>query len=437
MVISHLKTSLVKILSLAVILVGSVLLAVLLGWPLSSEALSQTVTMQMSVLLLLAFAMANFLFVTKLLHVSNLRNRVILENMGEGLVVVDTAGRIQVINGAAKKMLNINEKLKAGQLWEKLVSLSNPDSGVETKEIVTATIKNRKKTFSEAWIMKGQTGSPFAAAVSVSPIVSAERILGAIIVFRNIEKEKQIDRAKNEFISLVSHQLRTPLSAINWYAEALMTGDLGKLKSEQAEYLHRISDSNQRMIALVNSILEVSRIELDTFIVDARLTDVAGLLDEAVTDFSYQLKLKSISLIKKYSSSIGVVNMDPRYGRMIMENLLSNAIKYTPSGGEVTVAALIKKNQLHLEVSDTGYGIPKEEVSKVFTKMFRGHNIIDKDTDGTGLGLYIVKSIVDSAGGRISFETEEDKGTKFTVILPVKKGTKSATGNRHLASAKL
>ncbi|OHA59547.1 MAG: hypothetical protein A2589_01645 [Candidatus Vogelbacteria bacterium RIFOXYD1_FULL_46_19] len=437
MVISHLKTSLVKILSLAVILVGSVLLAVLLGWPLSSEALSQTVTMQMSVLLLLAFAMANFLFVTKLLHVSNLRNRVILENMGEGLVVVDTAGRIQVINGAAKKMLNINEKLKAGQLWEKLVSLSNPDSGVETKEIVTATIKNRKKTFSEAWIMKGQTGSPFAAAVSVSPIVSAERILGAIIVFRNIEKEKQIDRAKNEFISLVSHQLRTPLSAINWYAEALMTGDLGKLKSEQAEYLHRISDSNQRMIALVNSILEVSRIELDTFIVDARLTDVAGLLDEAVADFSYQLKLKSISLIKKYSSSIGVVNMDPRYGRMIMENLLSNAIKYTPSGGEVTVAALIKKNQLHLEVSDTGYGIPKEEVSKVFTKMFRGHNIIDKDTDGTGLGLYIVKSIVDSAGGRISFETEEDKGTKFTVILPVKKGTKSATGNRHLASAKL
>ncbi len=233
------------------------------------------------------------------------------------------------------------------------------------------------------------------------------------------KKEREIDRAKNEFIALVSHQLRTPLSAVNWYTESLATEDLGPLNSEQKEYVAKVHESNHRMISLVNSILEVSRIELNTFMLDAQKTNIALLVKQVVDELAHAITEKNITLKQTIGPDLESVMVDPRYIQMIIDNLLSNAVKYTPESGTVTLEAIRENSNLMITVSDTGYGIPDDQKDKVFTKLFRAKNILSKDTDGTGLGLYIVKSIVNYAGGTISFTSEENRGTSFKVSIPL------------------
>ena len=234
----------------------------------------------------------------------------------------------------------------------------------------------------------------------------------------NIEKEKHLDRAKNEFISLISHQLRTPLAAINWYTEALISEDTRKINEEQKNYLSRLHDSSQRMTSLVNSIVDVSRIELHTFITGKKPTILFPLIETIINSFNQQIKKKKILIHKKYDSHLRTVYIDQRYIQMILEHLLSNSIKYVPIGGEIDIAVACKNNTVHMAVTDNGYGIPKEELSFIFSKMFRATNILDKEPSGTGIGLYIVKSIVDYAGGKISVTSTENVGTTFSVVLP-------------------
>jgi two-component system sensor histidine kinase VicK len=240
------------------------------------------------------------------------------------------------------------------------------------------------------------------------------------IILQNIEKEKQINTAKNDLISLVSHQLRTPLSAVNWYTEALLHGDMGAINEKQNQYITAVRESNQRMIAMVDSILDASRIDLKTFAVSPEPLGLFDLLEKVTDDFKNQFDYKKINFIKKYASDLGTIVADPKYARLIIENLLSNAIKYTQQGGTISVSAYNLHKQFHITVADTGYGIPIKDFPKVFTKLFRAENILNKDTDGTGLGLYIVHSIISFIGGTIRFESTEGKGTTFFVTLPNK-----------------
>ena len=235
-----------------------------------------------------------------------------------------------------------------------------------------------------------------------------------------IEKEKQIDRAKNEFITLISHQLRTPLSAINWQTEALESGELGDMTEKQKSYLAGIYASSQRMTALINSIIDVSRIELHAFVIDAKPTKIFHLIEDMVQSFSEQIKVKNLSLHKDYTANLCTIRIDARYVRMVLDHLLANAIQYTPNGGSIHIEAECRDHNLHLTITDTGYGIPKQELPRVFSKLFRASNILDKNTDGAGISLYIVKTIVDYAGGTISVTSKENAGTTFSVTLPAR-----------------
>ncbi len=237
-------------------------------------------------------------------------------------------------------------------------------------------------------------------------------------ILQNIEKEKHIDRAKNEFITLISHQLRTPLSAINWYTEALASDDMSTDIVKQKEYLTSLKTSNQRMTSLVNSIVDVSRIELGTFITNAKSTPLFPLIETIITNFKGQLDAKNITLKKNYDENLCTILIDSRYLHMILEHLLSNAIRYMPTNGSIELTVTCKNNTIDIAVTDTGYGIPEAELSMVFSKLFRASNILDKEPNGTGIGLYIVKSIVEYAGGKIWVESKENSGTTFFVTLP-------------------
>lgn len=243
----------------------------------------------------------------------------------------------------------------------------------------------------------------------------------------------EIDKAKSEFVSLASHQLRTPLSAINWYSEMLLAGDAGALNEEQKKFVDEIYAGNQRMVELVNALLNVSRLELGTFLVEPAPTDVAALAQSVIDEQKPEIARKQQQFTASLASGLPQYQMDQKLLRMVVQNLLSNAVKYTPEHGTVSLdLSRASDGALRLRVADTGYGIPKEQQKKIFSKLFRADNVRAMDTEGTGLGLYIVKSIIDHAGGSIRFESEEGKGTTFFVEFPAE-GMKKRAGTKSLS----
>lgn len=258
----------------------------------------------------------------------------------------------------------------------------------------------------------------------------------------DITHDKEVDKAKSEFVSLASHQLRTPLSSINWYAEMLIAGDAGPLTEDQKKYLDEIYKGNQRMVDLVNSLLNVSRLELGTFIVEPEQTNVIALAKSVMEEQMPQLTKKKQQLSANLSDDVPSMYVDPKLLRMVLQNLLSNSIKYTNEEGRIEVDMNLdeERKNLKIKVADTGMGIPKQQQSKVFSKLFRADNVRETDTEGTGLGLYIVKQVIEHSGGTVTFNSpyvldidgakKEVQGTAFYITLPLsgmkaRKGTKS------------
>ena len=348
-----------------------------------------------------------------------------LSSLGEGVIGVDLSGKIILINQAANLMLGWRQEEIAGTVLAETVPIEDekgnliapekrPMSAAFTKGLTTSTSVVDSIYY---YVRKDKT--KFPVAISVQPILLNGKVIGAVEAFRDITKEKDIDRAKSEFVSLVSHQLRTPLSAVNWYTEMLLAGDAGDVNSRQKTYLEEIHTGSQLMVDMVNTFLSVSRLELGTFAIEPEPTDIVALTQSVIVEQKPQIKNKKIK-ISVASKKIPLINADPKLLRMVVQNLLSNAIKYTPKYGKVDFSLSLDKEKKNviMKISDTGYGIPQDQQDRIFSKLFRASNVKKKDTSGTGLGLYIVKSIVDRSGGKIWFESEEGKGTTFYVTLP-------------------
>jgi signal transduction histidine kinase len=239
----------------------------------------------------------------------------------------------------------------------------------------------------------------------------------SLFVIRNIGR---LDHAKTEFISLTSHQLRTPPTGIKWYAGMLLEGDLGEMTPPQRKYLEQIVYNNQRMIDVVDSVLDISQIELGVFQNEPVLTDVCMLIEKILAELDFQLNDKELTLSRRLECGPQPILIDPTLVRIVMQNLLVNAVKYTPRGGEIAFMANVTNAKLTLTIADTGYGIPKKDIPYIFKKFFRASNSHDAGYSGTGLGLYIVGRILDQIGGEISFKSELGRGTTFFVSIPLR-----------------
>jgi len=251
-------------------------------------------------------------------------------------------------------------------------------------------------------------------------------------IVTDITQEVEVDKVKTEFVSLASHQLKTPLTSIRWYSDLL----LDELQDEHKEFLQEIQKSTGRMVNLVNSLLNVSRLELGTFAITPSEFNLRQMIKELKLEFIGIIKDSNINFTVNVDKDIPETYIgDEVLLRVVFQNIISNAIKYTPSGGEVAVKLSIKKevsfkdksiktNNILLEVKDTGIGIPEKQKDKIFTKLFRADNVYDIDTDGTGLGLYLVKSILKEIHGDIWFSSKENQGTIFYILLPEKCYTK-------------
>jgi PAS domain S-box-containing protein len=352
------------------------------------------------------------------------KSEAILSSIGHGIVAIDNERKTLFSNEGFENITGYSKKELLGQDITQFIRLED-EKGIEIsaeRRPIRSVLLSGKKTnsnsvFSFNCIRKD--GSKIPVAITTTPIILDNKVIGAIEVYRDITREKQIDRAKTEFVSLASHQLRTPLASINLAAEMLMNGIAGELSKEQRKYLRTIRGSIKEMAELIETLLNVSRIESGALTINPEPTSLPNFITASLKDFSIQIEDKRLNLIKEFDQDIPILNIDRKLMQLILDNLISNAIKYTKEKDTISVTAKKSRHAVVISVSDTGYGIPSHQHSQIFTKLFRADNHLKSQTKGTGLGLYIVKACVAQYGGKVWFESEENKGTTFYVTVPL------------------
>ncbi len=365
-------------------------------------------------------------FATKELLESELKYQAVLESIGDTVVVVDPSAHILMVNPAGEKLFGEKLENLSGKELVDVIEITDSNSNKLEKNARPMYIALAEgKTVSTSLIGSGyrflrKDGSSTPIAVTMTPVLHDGKIIAGVGIVRDITYEKDVDRMKSEFISLASHQLRTPLSAIRWFTEMLLEGDAGILTDEQLEFMKNIDASTKRMISLVNSLLNISRIESGRIIVEPVDTNIGELVQSVLKEMEQRYKQKGHNILVSVHPHLEHVKTDPRLLRNVLMNLLTNSIKYTPAKGEISIYVSKKEDNLIVQISDTGYGIPADEQKKLFQKFFRASNVVKVEPDGNGLGMYLAKEVVKALHGTINFESEVNKGTTFWICLPVK-----------------
>jgi len=331
----------------------------------------------------------------------------ILHSIGDGVFVIDTNHRIIMLNRVATAISGFPPEEAVGQKYDHMLKfVYEKDEKINDVFIRDAMATGKITEMTNHTVLIRKDGKRVPVVDSAAPLKDKNgNVSGCVIVFRDVTKEREIDRAKSEFVSLASHQLRTPLSTISWYVEMFLAGDVGRVNKKQKKYLGKIYHNNRRMIELVNALLSASRIELGTFTMKPQSTDLREIADSVLDDLLPLIKNKGLKVEKQYEKNLPMINVDPQLMRIVFQNLFSNSVKYTPDSGAISITIERRESDVLMKVADTGYGIPSDQQSKIFTKLFRADNAMVIDPDGAGLGLYIVKSIVEKSGGKIWFES--------------------------------
>lgn len=343
------------------------------------------------------------------------RIRSLLKNLTAGLILVDNQGKIVFSNPQAENFLDFKPNEVLGL-------------AIYSKEI--EKIPHLKLLFDKSKEIDSSKESYFNIEIKnatnyylrVSPVLIEDQhhhYVGVMYVLEDLSREKLLSDIKSEFISLAAHQLRTPLSAIKWLLRMLLTGDLGPLSEEQKEYIKKGYDTNERLIELVRDLLDVSRIEEGKFGYNFKKVDLKEITEKVVPSYIFKAQEKDIHFtFNEPTASLPEVLADEEKISIVLQNLLDNAFKYTPRSGNVILTLAPKEKEVEISVSDDGIGIPDEEKTKIFSKFFRGYNVLRSDIEGTGLGLFIVKNIVEKHGGKVWFESQLGRGTTFYFTIP-------------------
>lgn len=346
----------------------------------------------------------------------------VVDNSFNAVIILNIDGVVLYANKAALKSIELTKDQIIGKKHN-LIRFIDSKNGKELNYVIEKLIKSGKssKDLNTNSTLLKPNGKTASLAVSVMSLKNKDgQIWGGFIIFRDITKDKEMEQTKTEFVSLASHQLRTPLSTINWYSEMMLTGDTGKLTKEQDRYVGEIYHGTQRMIELVNDLLNISRIDLGMIIMKPEAVNFKGVIESVLAELLPQVENKKIKIEKAYDKAVPNITLDSKLARIICQNLLSNAVKYTPSKGRVFIGIKKLKNKLLIKIADSGIGIPKDQQAQIFSRLFRAKNAKEKLTEGTGLGLYIVRLAVEKFGGRIWFESVENAGTTFYVSIPLK-----------------
>ncbi len=346
------------------------------------------------------------------------RSQAILEGVADGVLFADASGKIVLFNPAAERILEIPRQQAIGRSLREMLGLY----GVEGRKWLAAledwAAHPADRTPEDFVAERLQLGDRIVS-VHAAPVIRGTEYLGTVSVFRDITAEVEADRAKTEFISTVSHELRTPMTSIKGYADLLMLGMAGPLSDQQKHFVNIIRNNAERMVALVNDLLDISRIESGRVQLDLRAIHIPEVVDQVAHTLQGRAQSKGLTLRVDMPADLPPVWGDNNRVAQILTNLISNAIQYTPPGGRITVSACPNGDMLEISVADTGIGISKENQQKIFDRFFRADDPLVQETPGTGLGLPITASLVQMHGGQIWVESELGEGSTFTFTLPL------------------
>jgi PAS domain S-box-containing protein len=340
----------------------------------------------------------------------------VIANLTDGLIVIDEGGRISMVNPKALEIFDIAEKDTVGVPFKKAII----NTGL--KSLGSLFNKNEKEFLRKELKLNENLIIDVSFVNITKTIEKGKRKTEFIIIIHDITREKIIEKLKTEFVSISAHQLRTPLSAIKWTLQMLLEGDLGSITEEQKEFIEKINISNERMILLINDLLNVARIEEGRYVYQTVPFDIAKVIDSVINLYKDVAKRKGINFeFLRPKEDIPKVKIDVEKMTLAITNLVDNAVKYTPKGGFVKISIKKNKGMIEFSVQDSGIGIPAGQKERVFGKFFRAANALKKETEGSGLGNFIVKNIIEAHDGKIWFESEENKGSTFYFTLPINK----------------
>lgn len=354
----------------------------------------------------------------------------VIENLTSGLIEYDSDFTIVRINYAAEEMLG----LARGSVVGKTIKPEDTTK-IETESLARVSypglvpgVRKVSKDVSglnAADVHEIVIRHPLEKELQVitAPIINPKtgETHGFIKVIRDITREKMISKSKSEFISIAAHQLRTPLSAVKWAMKLVIDGDMGPLNPEQLQFLNRGYETNQKMISLVNDLLNVARIEDGRFGYSFKEANIIEVIDAIINSSKLASRERDVDVeLVNNAADLKPFVFDAEKMTLAIQNLLDNALKYTNPGGKVVLDVSVEGDYLKMKVSDNGVGVPKNQISRLFSKFFRAENVIHMQTSGSGLGLFIVKNIITRHGGDIKVDSEEGKGTTFTLVIPLK-----------------
>lgn len=361
-----------------------------------------------------------------------------VESMADGVVMVDTRNRLLVINPAAREMIGI-EKTQPS-MFDVLDSLA---SKMDIRTKIEESMRVDKLTVEEQANLNGKV-----LRILISPVKDAEnKAMGAVVLFHDITKEKAVEKMREDFTSMMVHELRSPLTGIRSIANLLREDKIKNEQKKYQEFIELIVSNSSSMLDLVNDLLDVAKLEAGKFQILKKDTDIAKLIDIRIQSFKSLAEETHLALENKIEPGLQVISADENKIGQVLNNFLSNAIKFTTSGKITVSAFLVKKgedvlgkvsalgmiwpglkaghkfedNQMVVAVTDTGVGIPEDQLSKLFNKFTQLQQTAASEKRGTGLGLVISKGIVEAHGGDITVVSESGRGTTFYFNLPLTK----------------
>ncbi len=357
----------------------------------------------------------------------------ILQSLSDGVIVCDQNGAVITVNLAAEKILDrpIDELVtwNLGDLLRRLLGRRVGELPLDDLLAHPWDERTQPRTLSTTF----QIG-PRTISVTLDPVISTkEELLGAVAVFRDRTREVESDRLKTEFIGTVSHELRTPMTSIKGFTQLLAMGNLGPVNETQREFLNIIQSNAERMIAIINDLLDITKIETGSVELEIRPIHVAETLSKVLLDLQAKVHERQQTLTLSLPAGLPLVRADAHRFNQILFNLVSNAVKYTPRGGSITIEArevtaeavpederegLRPGRYIQIDVRDTGVGIAPDDVPRIWERFYRTENPLKVEAGGTGLGLSLVKPLVRLLGGRIWVESQINVGSTFSFVLP-------------------
>lgn len=346
------------------------------------------------------------------------KDEALLASLGEGMIATDNEGKIIKLNHAAEKILNLRSADVIGEKAVEVVeALDESGKEIPEEQRPISMVPTSTATVSRTMSYRRKDDGYFPVAVTVTPVVIEGKVIGSIEIFRDITKEKEIEKTRTDLLSLASHQLRTPLSGTKWLIETLKRGIHGPLTAGQTEYIDELYKINERMTSLVHDMLGVLRIEGDGAQTKKENISTKNILATVFETLHGVAEDKQMT-IQLHGDADFAVSTDPLLLRNILESLVANAITYSESGREVVVSVEQKEDAVVFSIKDSGIGIPRDEQRQIFERFYRASNAKTFDTRGSGLGLYIAAMLAKKIGARLSFESEEGKGSTFFIHLP-------------------